>query len=173
MKPGFMESRPSGRRPWRGRAALPALIVILAAGWGCAGTNTDVRKDSPDWLNSVVAVQEHVEITPSMSVADRLAELRRAKEAAFGQLMTMILALQVDDHETVGALVARQPQLRQQIESYVRRVAVVDTDLRSTGPMEIHTRVEVGMEFFNLVHVKRTPAPVDRNTPSTGIVRPL
>jgi len=158
---------------WRRRPGRLVAIVVLVAGWGCAGPSTESQKDSPDWLNSVVTAQERVEITPSMSVADRLDELRRAKEAAYEQLMTMILALQVDEHETVGEVITRHPQIRQQVEAYVRRVAVVDTDLRSTGPMEIHTRVEVGREFFNLVRVKRKPAPVDRNSPSTGIVRPL
>ncbi len=107
-----------------------------------------------------------------MSVADRLAELRRAKETAYRQLMTEILALRVSDQETIGALVAKRPQLQQQIESYVHRVAVIDMDQQS-GPVEVRTRVEIGVEFLDLLHLKSGPAPLDRNTPSTGIVRPL
>jgi flagellar basal body-associated protein FliL len=169
-EPAIERPRPSGRQSWRNQA-LPALVMLIAV-WGCAGTTSAVQGDSPDWLNTVVTAQERVAITPSMSVADRLTELRRAKEAAYDRMLTMVLALQTDDHETIEALVARQPRLRQQIESYVRRVAVVDTE-QGSGPVEIHARVEVGLELYNLIRVKRTPTPVDRNTPSTSIVRPL
>jgi hypothetical protein len=148
------------------------MIVMLLVGWGCAGKSLTDQHDSPDWINSVLTAQERVEITPAMSVADRLAALRRAKEAAYRQLMATILTLRVGEHETIGTLVERRPQLQQDIESYVSRVAVVDTDQHS-GAMEVRTHVEVGVELLNLLQLKSAPAPLDRNTPSTGIVRPL
>lgn len=151
---------------------LVLMVVLLAIGWGCAGRNPAGGQDAPEWINSVLTARERVAITPSMSVADRLAELRRAKETAHQQLMTEILALRVSEQETIGTLVVKRPQLQQEIESYVHRVAVIDMDQQS-GPVEVHARVEIGAEFLGLLHLKSGPAPVDRNTPSTGIVRPL
>lgn len=151
------------------RLMAVGLLIIV---WGCAENSPVAHTDSPEWLNSVLTAQTRIEMTPAMSVGDRLTELRRAKEAAFHQLMEEVLSLRLYDEGTIGELVAKQPQLRQQIESYIHRVAVIDTDQHvETG--EVRTRVEVGSELLDLLHLKTTPAPVDRNTPSTGIVRPL
>ena len=135
----------------RNLGGLLTIIMLFSGWWGCAGRTPAVDNDSPDWINSVLTAEERVEITPAMSVADRLAELRRAKEAAYHQLITSVLSLRVGEQETIATLVSKRPQLRQQIESYVYRVAVVDTDQRS-GPVAIRTRVEVGADLVELLH---------------------
>jgi len=147
-------------------------VGLFIMGWGCAGNSAAVHTESPEWLNSVLTAQTRIEMTPAMSVADRLTELRRAKEAAYHQLMDEVLALRISDQRTIGELVAKQPQLRQQIESYIHRVAVIDTD-QHVEPGEVRTRVEVDSELLDLLHLKTAPAPIDRNAPSTGIVHPL
>jgi len=163
--------RPIGSHRWRSGGLLT--IILLLFGWGCAGQTPAVGSDSLDWMNSVLTAEEPARITPSMSVTDRLAELRRAKESAYRQLITEVLALRVRDQETVSTLVTKRPQLHQQIESYVYRVAVVDTD-QNAGVIRIRTRVEVGAELADLLHLNTPPPPsMDRNTPSTGVVRPL
>jgi hypothetical protein len=151
------------------RLMVAGLFII---GWGCAGNSQVVHTDPPDWLNSVLTAQTRIEITPTMSVSDRLSELRRAKETAYDQLLEEVLSLRISDQTTVGQLVKTQPQLRQQIESYIRRVAVIDMD-QHVEPVEVRTRIEVGSELLDLLHLKTAPVPTDRNTPSTGIVRPL
>jgi (p)ppGpp synthase/HD superfamily hydrolase len=151
------------------RLMTAGLFII---GWGCAANGQVAHTVPPDWLNSVLTAQARIEITPAMSVSDRLSELRRAKEAAYDQLKEEVLSLPISDQRTIGQLVNTQPQLRQQIESYIRRVAVVDMD-QHVEPEQVRTRIEVGSELLNLLHLKTAPAPADRNTPSTGIVRPL
>jgi hypothetical protein len=145
---------------------------LFLIGWGCAGNSQVAHTEPPDWLNSVLTAQTRIEMTPAMSVSDRLSALRRAKEAAYYQLMEEVLSLRISDQRTIGQLVETQPHLRQQIESYIRRVAVIDTD-QHVEPGEVRTRVEVGSELLDLLHLKTAPVPADRNSPSTGIVRPL
>jgi hypothetical protein len=147
------------------------VVGLCLIGWGCAENSPVAHTESPEWLNSVLTAQARIEMTPAMSVADRLTALRRAKEAAFHQLEEEVMSLPVYDRGTIGGLASKQPQLRQQIESYIHRVAVIDTD-QLVEPAEVRTRVEVGSELLNLLHLKTAPAPIDRNTPSTGIVRP-
>ncbi|HUJ79045.1 MAG TPA: hypothetical protein VLY45_01875 [Nitrospiria bacterium] len=155
-------------RTWPRRLSL----VLLCVGWGCAGPGLGEHADTPEWLNSVLTAQAPVTMTPTMSVADRLTELRRAKEAAHQQLMNEVLALRVKDQGTIAELSAAHPQLRKEIESYVDRVAVVDVD-QSSGTAEVRARVELGADLLDLLHIKNTRPPADRNTPSTGIVHPL
>jgi len=145
---------------------------LFMIGCGCAGNSQVAHTEPPDWLNSVLTAQARIEITPAMSVSDRLSELRRAKDAAYDQLMEEILSLRISDQRTIGQLVKTQPQLRQQIESYIRRAAVIDMG-QHVEPGEVRTRIEVGSELLDLLHLKTAPVPTDRNTPSTGIVRPL
>jgi len=162
------------RRAHRLRKGLGGVTALglLLIGWSCAGHGLAAHTDPPDWLNSVLTVQTPIAMTPAMSVADRLTELRRAKEAAHHQLIDQVLSLRIQNHGTIGALVAERPQLRQQIEAYVSRVAVVEVDQRAESET-VRARVEVGSELLDLLHLKTAPEPVDRNTPSTGIVRPL
>lgn len=165
---------PSEWNTHRNERCLKRLMVagLFIIGWGCAGTSQVAHTEPPDWLNSVLTAQTRIEMTPAMSVSDRLSELRRAKEAAYHQLMEEVMSLRINDQRTIGQLVETQPQLRQQIEAYIRRVAVIDTD-QHVEPGEVRTRVEVGSDLLNLLHLKTAPVPTDRNTPSTGIVRPL
>ena len=151
------------------RLVAAGLFII---GWGCAGHSQVTQTESPDWLNSVLTAQTRIEMTPAMSVSDRLSELRRAKEAAYHQLMEEVLTLRISDQRTIGQVVNTQPLLRQQIESYIHRVAVIDMD-QSVDPGEVRTRIEVSSELLDLLHLKTAPVPTDRNTPSTGIVHPL
>ncbi|HTP41509.1 MAG TPA: hypothetical protein VML36_03725 [Nitrospiria bacterium] len=160
-----------GLRP--GCVAFIMLIIGWGSigGWGCAGHGLATHTDPPDWLNSVLTAQAPIVMTPSMSVADRLTELRRAKEAARQQLVDQVLSLRIKELGTIAEMAAARPQLRQDIESYVTRVEVVDVDQRG-ATAEVRSRIELDADLLDLLHVKTTPAPVDRSTPSTGIVHP-
>jgi hypothetical protein len=149
-----------------------ATIGLLGGGGGCAGHIPAAHPEPPEWLNSVLTTQARIEMTPAMSVADRLTELRKAKEAAYHQLIEEILSLRIVDLGTIGELAAKRPQLQQQIESYVHRAAVVDADQRGQ-PGELRAQVEAGSELLELLHLNTAPEPVDRDAPSTEIVRPL
>jgi len=168
MTPAARARRMPARRPVPRMGGLAAAMVLLAGG-GCTGHQ---QQASPVWINTIVAANEPVRITPAMSVADRLVELRRAKDETYRQLTETILALQVDPQATVKSLVAERPQLQQEIDAYIHRVAVVDVN-QGPGLMEVRAHVEVGTEFLSLLRLKTGPPPVDRNAPSTGIVHPL
>jgi hypothetical protein len=154
------------------RYGLWGLATISLLGGGCAGHMPATHTDPPEWLNSVLTTQTRIEMTPSMSVADRLTELRKAKKEAFHQLIEEILSLRIVNRGTIGELAATRPQLQQQIESYVLRATVVDADQRGQ-PGELRAQVEAGSELLELLHLNTAPEPVDRDAPSTGIVRPL
>jgi hypothetical protein len=149
-----------------------ATIGFLGGALGCAGHLPAAHTEPPEWLNSVLTTQARIEMAPAMSVADRLTEFRKAKEAAYHQLIVKVLSLRIDDRGTIGELAVKRPQLQQQIESYVHRAAVIDADQRGQ-PGELRARVEAGSELLEMLHLNTARGPVDRNAPSTGIVHPL
>jgi hypothetical protein len=172
-------TRQSGRRKLHfgmesGYVTLVLLMIGWGAtgGWGCAWQGLASHTDPPGWLHSVLTAQAPIAMTPSMSVADRLTELRRAKEAARQQLVDQVFALRIKDVGTIAEMATTHPQLRQEIESFVTRVEVVDVN-QYGGAAEVHARIELDSDLLDLLHLKTTPAPVDRNAPSTGIVHPL
>lgn len=161
-------------RLWTRRflCGLWALSMIGVLGGGCAGHLSAAHTKPPEWLNSVLTTQARIEMTPAMSMSDRLTELRKAREAVYHQLIGQILSLRIVDRGTIGELAAKRPELEQQIVSYVHRAAVVDAD-QPGQPGELRARVEAGSELLDLLHLSTVPEPVDRHAPSTGIVRPL
>ncbi len=151
------------------RVLIVGLAVMLLFG-ACSRGRINLSTP-PDWVNSAITARERVNVTPAMSMAERLAELRRAKEAAYQQLVAAVYALPLTPEQTIEASVTKRPDLQPQVESYVRRAAVLES-IWQQQQMEIRATVEVGAELLELLQVKQAPASDDRNTPSTGIVRP-
>ncbi|MEW6324061.1 MAG: hypothetical protein AB1515_01595 [Nitrospirota bacterium] len=151
------------------RASALCVGMAAASVFGCAGDRIAI-KEAPGWANSAITARERVAVMPAMSMAERLAELRRAKEAAYQQLIEAVYALPLTETRTVDAVVASRPHLRPQVDAYVRRSAVLESRWQEQQ-MEVQATVEVGAELLSLLDVK-PPALPDRTAPSTGIVRP-
>jgi hypothetical protein len=149
---------------------IAVLILVLAAG-ACTRGRVSLTTP-PTWMNSVVTAHEQVNVTPAMTVAQRLDELRRAKEAAYRQLIREVYALPLSADHTIEASLALRPNLRPAVESYVRRTAVVEPHWQAPK-IEVQATVEVGAELLELLEVKQSVRPTDRTAPSTGIVHPL
>jgi hypothetical protein len=146
------------------------LLVCLLGVGACARGRVHLSTP-PSWMNSVVTAHEQVNVAPAMTVAQRWDELRRAKEAAYRQLVEAVCALPLSADHTILASLEARPELRPQVESYIRRAAVIESQWQPPR-IEIRATVEVGAELLELLEIKQTAPATDRTTPSTGIVRP-
>ncbi len=173
MKEGRIIRR---RMPCRDLGCRFIGIMLLSTGvWltGCAANQMDREPEGPPaWANSVITAAETARVSPAMSTFERLTELNRAKEAAYGRLLSAVFALRLTDEKTIDVMAAARPSLHRQVEDYVRRNAVVNAVRRPQSDVEMQASVAVGAEFLDLLHVMSKPPPPDRNAPSTGVVHP-
>jgi hypothetical protein len=149
------------------------LLACMVLAVACANKLVYTEENIPSWKDSVITVRETTHMTPAMMTAERLAELQRAKALAYERLTDSVLALSLTGQVTVERVTAEDAALRASVEAYVRRTATVTSQWEQQG-IDVVASVVVGMEFLELLKVEqKQKPPLDRNEPSTGIVRPI